>query len=610
MEKNQIRNFAIIAHIDHGKSTLADRLLEITGTIPKNKLREQFLDQNPISRERGITIKLAPVRMTYYLPEYLRKIFNFDLPASSRFSAEKCILNLIDTPGHVDFTYEVSRSLACCEGAILLVDATQGVQAQTLSHGKLAQKLGLTLLPVINKIDSPLAQVEETKKQLEQIFGFTQEEILSISAKTGAGVQTLLLQLIEKIPPPAETVDQPTSALVFDCTYDNFSGVIAYVRLFSQGVKKGDNLYFLSNNAQMVSRKVGVFTPQPQETESLDCGQVGFIATGLKDISLCQPGDTIGKKGEKTIAFPGFNPPKPVIFIGLYPINNDDFPKVINAVKKLKLNDSSLTYSEEYSQGLGRGLRLGFLGLLHAEIVKERLEREFGLELFFGKADVAYEVLLENNKTLVIKNASQIPEVFLQIKQPYVHATIFVPGNFLSPVLKLCQQNNLPIEQVKYLSQTLELELELPLSALLGDFFSQLKTVSSGYASLDYEFVGYKAFNGVKMDIILNGKPTDVLCQIVEKNQAEKIGKEIVERLKEVIPRQQYNVVIQATIGSHVTARSEIPAFRKDVIAKLYGGDRTRKDKLLEAQKKGKKRLKMVGSVQLPQEVFFSLWKK
>lgn len=591
MVKNQIRNFAIIAHIDHGKSTLADRVLELTGTILAGQHREQFLDQNPISREHGITIKLAPVRLNYQL------------------NSNSYELNLIDTPGHVDFSYEVSRSLACCEGAVLLVDATQGVQAQTLAHGKLAQNLGLTLIPVVNKIDSPLAQIEETKKQIKQIFGFSEKEILCISAKTGAGVKQLLQHLIEKIPPPDNFPHQPFRALVFDCVYDNFQGVIVYVRIFSGEIKKGDNLVFLGSNAQIITRTVGVFSPKPQETQNISCGQVGFIATGLKDINLSQVGDTLAKKGEKTVAFAGFNPLKPMVFIGLYPVNNDDFPKVINAVKKLKLNDSSLTFSEEYSQALGRGLRLGFLGLLHAEIVKERLEKEFGLELFFGRADVAYEVVV-NNKTIMVKNASQLPEIFTEIKQPYVKATIFVPTTYLGAILKLCQQKNLVANQTNYLSQTLELELELPLVELLGDFFSQLKSATSGYASLDYEFIGFKKFDGVKMDILLNGKSTDVLSQIVEKGQAEKVGKELVERLKNVISPQLFKIVVQASIGKHIVARSEIPALKKDVTAKLYGGDRTRKDKLLEAQKKGKKRMKMVGSVQLPQEAFFSLWQK
>ncbi|MCL5675623.1 MAG: translation elongation factor 4 [Patescibacteria group bacterium] len=592
MEKNPIRNFAIIAHIDHGKSTLADRILEITGAINASGHLDQFLDQNPISRERGITIKLAPIRLNYAL------------------NGAFYTLNLIDTPGHVDFSYEVSRSLACCEGAILLVDATKGIQAQTLSHGKLAQKLGLTLIPVVNKIDSPLAQINQTKKQIYQIFKLAEKDILEISAKTGAGVKQLLEEVIIKIPPPKPLADEPFKALVFDSVYDNFSGVMTYLRIFSGQVKKDDRLTFLNSKTSIAVRKVGIFNPSPCETELLEAGQVGFVATGLKDISLCRVGDTLGKTGQKTTAFPGFNPPKPMVYAGLYPVNNNDFPKALEAVKKLALNDSSLTFSEEYSQALGRGLRLGFLGLLHAEIVKERLEREFSLELFFGKADVAYEVVSENNKILTVQTAGQIPQSFKEIRQPYILATIFVPENYFNNVLKLCQQNSFSINQVNYLSQTLELELTIPLSALLGDFFSQLKSVTSGFASLDYSFMGYKPFNGAKMDVLLNNQPKDVLSQVVEKDKAEMLGRQIAERLKNVIPRQQYKIVIQTALGSHILARAEIPPFRKDVLAHLYGGDRTRKDKLLEAQKKGKKRMKLVGQVELPQEAFVSLWQK
>jgi GTP-binding protein LepA len=584
-----IRNFSIIAHIDHGKSTLADRFLEITETVPKDKLSPQYLDQLELERERGITIKLAPVTMNYHEVE----------------------LNLIDTPGHADFSYEVSRSLSCVEGAILLVDATKGIEAQTLSHLLLAEEQRLKIIPVLNKIDLPEARVDEVKKQLVETLEFKEEEVLKVSAKTGEGVEELLNAVIENMPPPKESAEKGLRALIFDSVYDQFKGAIAYVRIFDGEVKSGEQIKFLANGERTQALPVGYFAPQFKESSSLEPGQIGWIATGFKEVSKVSVGDTITHLNEEVEPLPGYRQSKPMVFAGLFPVERNDFPKLKEALEKLKLNDASLTWLPENSPALGFGVRAGFLGLLHMEIVQERLERESGLNLIISAPTVPYKVIKTNGEEAIISNPQELPPVAntKEISEPWTKATIVTYQKYLGLITQLLHTHRGQVSNIEYLGDKIKISLELPLAEIISRFHDQLKTVSSGFASLDYEFSEYRPAELVKLEILIAKEPVDALSQVVVKEKAFRTGKLLIEKMKEVIPRQQFEVSLQAAIGAKIIAAERIPPFRKDVIAKLYGGDRTRKDKLLEKQKEGKKRMKMVGKVLIPQEAFLSALK-
>lgn len=578
MSFKNIRNFAIIAHIDHGKSTLADRFLEITDTISKDKLKEQFLDQNPISRERGITIKLAPVRMKY------------------RFGNEDFVLDLIDTPGHMDFSYEVSRTLAACEGAILLVDATKGIQAQTVAHYQAAKKENLVLIPAINKIDLPTADVEETKKDLMEMFGFRQEEIFLISAKTGENVEKLLKAIIEKIPPPKANENAPLRALVFDAVFDEHRGVVIFTKLFNGRVKKHDKVEFIQSKTKVDVSEVGFFSPFLAPKEELTAGEIGYIVTGIKDIRKTRVGDTItiqnskGKNQNSDVqALPGYAMPKPMVFFGVYPKSSNEYVHLRESLNKLSLNDGSLTVSNEYSAFLGSGFRVGFLGLLHAEIVKERLSKEGGVDPLLTMPRVLYRK--EGDKML----------------EPYMNLTIFVPSNYVGSVMTVAQNKKGNLLDISYHKNNAVMKYEMPYSMFIRGLSSELKSVSQGFASLDYEITGYKEANLIKMDILINDNIIDVLSELVYKDEQEFVAREKVDKLKENLSKQQFKQVIQAKVAGKILARSEISPFRKDVLAKMSGGDRTRKDKLLEAQKKGKSKLINVSKVEIPQKALLSM---
>lgn len=573
MNQDHIRNFAIIAHIDHGKSTLSDRFLEITNTVSKDKLQEQFLDQNVISRKRGITIKLAPVRMDYTL------------------NAKHYTLNLIDTPGHVDFSYEVSRTLAACEGAVLLVDATQGIQAQTVAHYQVAKKEGLVMIPVLNKIDLPNAQTDAVVKELMD-FGFAKEEILFISAKTGENVQQLLETIIEKIPPPKGRVDAPLRALIFDAVYDEYRGVIAYVRIVDGKVRKGEQIQFYQNSLKTNLVEVGVFTPFLKETEGLATGEIGYLAGGIKDIRQSRVGDTITSAESQPVGFeplPGYKTPLPMVFFGMYPTTSDDYLDLKEALGKLSLNDTSLTYTDEYSAYLGSGFRVGFLGLLHADIVKERLKQEFGLDLLLTMPQVLYEQRGE------------------EMYEPYMLLNVYVPSDYVGNVMSVCQKKKGTLLDMQYHEAFVVLSYEMPYSMFIRGLAGEIKSVTAGYGSIDYELSDYQAADLVKLEIMINSNPIDVLSELVYKDEANYVAREKAEKLKESLDRQQFRQIIQATVNNQIVAREEISPFRKDVLQKMSGGDRTRKDKLLEAQKKGKKRMKVAGKVALSQEALFSM---
>lgn len=568
---NHIRNFAIIAHIDHGKSTLSDRLLEFTHTIAKDKLQEQFLDQNVISRKRGITIKLAPVRMNYNL------------------KGESYQLNLIDTPGHVDFSYEVSRTLAACEGAVLLVDATQGIQAQTVAHYQVAKREGLKMIPVLNKIDLPNAMTESVVKELEA-FGFTRDEILFISAKTGENVDTLLEWIVAKIPPPTGDADAPLRALIFDAVYDEYRGVIAYVRIIDGKVKTGDQIQFYQNRLKTTVVENGMFTPFLKETPELTTGEIGYIAGGIKDIRQARVGDTVIAEGSNVEALPGYVTPKPMVFFGMYPKSSDDFVHLREALGKLELNDTALTYTDEYSAYLGSGFRVGFLGLLHADIVKERLMQEFNLDLLLTMPQVLYETREDS-----------------EIYEPYMLLNVYVPADYVGNVMTVCQKKKGFLLDMQYHEAYAVLSYEMPYSMFIRGLDGEIKSVTAGFGSIDYELTDYKKADLVKLDILINTNPIDVLSELVYKDEANYVARQKAEKLKESLDRQQFRQIIQATVNNNIVAREEIPPFRKDVLAKMSGGDRTRKDKLLEAQKKGKKRMIQQGKVALPQSALFSM---
>ncbi len=585
-----IRNFAILAHIDHGKSTLADRFLEITKTVPKGKLTEQYLDRMDLERERGITIKLAPVSMEW----------------------KGTRLNLIDTPGHVDFSYEVARSLSAVEGAIFLVDATQGIEAQTLSNYILAKEQGLKIIPVVNKIDLPNAQVESIQKSMAETFGFSEGDVLLVSAKEGKGVEQLLDKVIKTIPPPIGYLDKPIKALIFDSTYDSFKGVIAYVRVFDGKLKKGEKIRLIGAGEEEEPTEVGCFTPEQTKKEEIQAGEIGYIATGIKEVQKVTVGDTITSALNPTSeALVGYKPFKSMVFAGIFPVVRDEFPRLKEALEKLKLNDAALVFDPENSPALGFGVRAGFLGLLHLEVVQERLEREFNLELIMTSPTVGYKVLLTDSREIMVSSPAKLPEQtkIKEIREPWVSSSIITLKQYVGSINQLLHKKRGTVEDMKYFSDKVKISARLPLAEIVSDFYDRLKTMSSGFASFDWDLSEYKAIEAVKLEILVAKESVDALSQIIPKEKAFQVGKDLVRKLKEVIPRQQFEISLQAAIGGKIIAAEKIPPFRKDVTAKLYGGDRTRKDKLLDKQKKGKYRMKRVGKVDIPQEAFLSVLK-
>ena len=587
MNINKIRNFSIIAHIDHGKSTLADRLLERTGAISDREKKDQLLDSMDLERERGITIKLNAVQLNY----------------------KDYTLHLIDTPGHVDFTYEVSRSLAACEGAILVVDATQGVEAQTIANLYLALSHDLTIIPVINKIDLPNADIDRVKKEIVDNLGFNESEILLVSAKNGIGIDELLDAIVDRMPAPTST-DNELQALIFDSIFDSYKGVIIYTRIFNGSVSVGDKIKMLATNATYEVVEVGVNTPSIKPKQSLSAGEVGYITASIKSISDVKVGDTITHEKEEVSPLIGYKEIKPMVFCGLYPIDSKKYLELKEALLKLKLNDASLNYEPETSKALGFGFRCGFLGMLHMDVIEERIEREFNIDLIATSPSVVYEVTLTDGSVVMVENPTKMPDrtVIKDVKEPYIKTNIFVPTEYVGPVMELCQEKRGTFINMDYIDSTrVNIHYEIPLSEIVYDFFDKLKSFTKGYASFDYDLVGYKSSNLVKMDILLNGEVVDALSTIVHKDFAYKRGKVVVENLKKIIPRQMFEVPIQACIGNKAIARADIKAMRKNVLAKCYGGDITRKRKLLEKQKEGKKRMKIVGSVEIPQEAFLSV---
>ena len=585
------RAFAVISHIDHGKSTLSDRLLQLTGTVSDRDMRDQFLDRMDLERERGITIKAAAVRMQYEHPK-----------------GETYELNLIDTPGHVDFGYEVSRSLAACEGVLLLVDAAQGIEAQTLTNLYLAVDAGLEIIPVLNKIDLPAAQPDKYGQEIASLLGISVDDVQRISAKTGDGVPELLVTIVEKIPPPKGDPDAPLRALVFDSVYDSYRGVIAYLRVVDGALESRQPIRFMAAALDADADEIGVMSPEPNPVQTLDTGEVGYLIAGVKDVSLAKVGDTVtSKAAPATEPLPGYREPKPMVFAGIYPMNGDEFPLLRDALDKLKLNDAALVFEPESSGALGFGFRCGFLGLLHMEIVRERLEREFDLELIATAPSVGYEIELTDGTRQVVRNPSDMPDpgVIEQVNEPYVSAMVVAPTEYVGTIMQLCQERRGQLKEMHYLStERVEIRYHMPLGEIIFDFFDQLKSKTKGYASLDYEPVGMREADLVRVDILLNQQPVDAFSTIVHRSKAYQYGKTMTERLRKLIPRQLFDVPIQAAIGSRVIARETVKAKRKDVLAKCYGGDVTRKRKLLERQKEGKKRMKQIGSVEVPQSAF------
>ncbi len=593
MSLDLIRNFSIIAHIDHGKSTLADRLLELTGSMDPRKAVDQMLDSMDLERERGITIKAHSVRLLYRARD-----------------GRTYTLNLIDTPGHVDFSYEVSRSLAACDGAILVVDAAQGVEAQTLANYYLALESDLTIVPVINKIDLPQADVEGTKRQLADVLGLDPDEALLISAKAGTGVEELLEAVVRRIPPPKGDPAAPLKALVFDSFYDSYQGVVVYVRVLDGRVTAGTRILLMSNGKVYEVQQVGVFTPRMLKVDELTAGQVGFLTAGIKRVADSRVGETITEAANPTaVALPGFREAKPMVFSGLYPLEDTEYQALRDALEKLRLNDSAFTFEPESSIALGFGFRCGFLGLLHLEIIQERLEREFGLGLIATAPSVRYRVVSIEKETIEIDNPAKLPPVgnIEELQEPYVRGSIFLPTEFMGAVYKLAQDARGEHKAVEHIGKRVHLTFDFPLAEVIVDFYDKLKSLSRGYASFDYDFLEFRASDLVKLDILLNGDPVDALSVIVHRDKAYERGKMLAEKLKAVIPRQMFEVVIQAAIGSRVIARETVRPLRKNVTAKCYGGDITRKRKLLERQKEGKKRMKQIGRVEIPQEAFLTV---
>lgn len=589
MDNTKIRNFSIIAHIDHGKSTLADRILEYTGAIDKRQMKDQLLDSMDIERERGITIKLNAVRLNY----------------------NGYILNLIDTPGHVDFSYEVSRSLAACEGAVLVVDATQGIEAQTLANVYLALENNLEIIPVINKIDLPSADIPKVERELYDTFGFKSEEIIKVSAKTGAGIPELVSAIIERIPAPEDKKDDKLKCLIFDSYFDSYRGVVILVRVMSGTLTKKTKIRMMSSGISYDVVSLGYHTPFEKEVDSLSAGEVGFITGSIKSLESVKVGDTITDDNNPAEdILPGYKPMKPMVYCGIYPIESNKYPNLKEAIEKLKLNDASLTFEPESSSTLGFGFRMGFLGLLHLEIISERIEREFNIDIIATTPSVNYEINLTDGSTIYIDNPSMMPDKvkIKEIKEPYIFTNILVPTEYIGPIMELCQDKRGIYKSTDYIDKTrVNIHYELPLSEIVYDFFDRLKSSTKGFASFDYEVIGYKASDLVKMDVLLNGEVVDALSLIVHKDFAYDRGRRMVDNLKNIIPRQMFEVPVQAVIGSKVIARSDIKAMRKDVLAKCYGGDITRKRKLLDKQKEGKKKMKTIGKVEIPSEAFLSI---
>ena len=589
MDNTKIRNFSIIAHIDHGKSTLADRILEYTGAIDKRQMKDQLLDSMDIERERGITIKLNAVRLNY----------------------NGYILNLIDTPGHVDFSYEVSRSLAACEGAVLVVDATQGIEAQTLANVYLALENNLEIIPVINKIDLPSADIPKVERELYDTFGFKSEEIIKVSAKTGAGIPELVSAIIERIPAPEDKKDDKLKCLIFDSYFDSYRGVVILVRVMSGTLIKKTKIRMMSSGISYDVVSLGYHTPFEKEVDSLSAGEVGFITGSIKSLESVKVGDTITDDNNPAEdILPGYKPMKPMVYCGIYPIESNKYPNLKEAIEKLKLNDASLTFEPESSSTLGFGFRMGFLGLLHLEIISERIEREFNIDIIATTPSVNYEINLTDGSTIYIDNPSMMPDKvkIKEIKEPYIFTNILVPTEYIGPIMELCQDKRGIYKSTDYIDKTrVNIHYELPLSEIVYDFFDRLKSSTKGFASFDYEVIGYKASDLVKMDVLLNGEVVDALSLIVHKDFAYTRGRKMVDNLKNIIPRQLFEVPVQAVIGSKVIARSDIKAMRKDILAKCYGGDITRKRKLLDKQKEGKKKMKTIGKVEIPSEAFLSI---
>ncbi len=596
MKMNAIRNFCIIAHVDHGKSTLADRMLQLTGTISDRDMTEQVLDSMELEREKGVTIKASAVRMNYAAQD-----------------GQSYELNLIDTPGHVDFGYEVSRALYACEGALLVVDATQGIEAQTLANLYQALDADLEIIPVINKIDLPSAQPDEVAEDIVSLLGGDPDEVLRVSAKAGTNVEAVLETIVRDVPPPHGDAEAPLKALVFDSHYDSYKGVIAYVRVFDGEIQAGDVLKMMSTDAQVRPVEIGVFAPNMRPVEVLRTGDVGYVATGLKTVHECRVGDTITNAAHPAeTPLPGYRMPKPMVFAGIYPVAAEDYDDLRDALEKLQLNDAALFYQPETSQALGFGFRAGFLGLFHMEIVQERLEREYGLDVLFTAPSVEYEVLLRSGETIRIDSPVALPDEgeIEEIREPWMHLEIFTPTDFYGPVMELVTKRRGTFVNQEYPApHRVQLNFLIPLSEIIVDFFDDLKSRTRGYASMDYRFAEYRADDLVKLEVLVNGEPVDALATIVHRDDAYRKGTALISRLKRVIPRQLFEVAIQAAAGGRVISRANVKALRKDVLAKCYGGDVTRKKKLLEKQKRGKKRMKMVGNVEIPQAAFMTVLK-
>lgn len=592
-----IRNFSIIAHIDHGKSTLADRILEITETVSRREMLDQFLDDMELERERGITIKAHSVRVLY----------------NSKSDGRQYIFNLIDTPGHVDFSYEVSRSLAACEGAILVVDATQGIQAQTLANVYLAINNNLEIIPVINKIDLKSARIDEVTMELGSVLGVKEEKILKVSAKTGYGIEEIMERIVTDVPHPDGDPEGPLQALIFDSHYDSYRGIVVLIRVVNGSINKGTKIKFMVENLTSEVEEVGIFGPDMIEKEILTAGEVGYIITGIKEVGNIMVGDTItALKNPAEKSLPGYKKPKPMVYSGLFPIEGGDYENLRDALGKLSLNDSSLDFVPEVSSALGFGFRCGFLGLLHMEIVRERLEREYGSKILTSAPNVAYRITKSDNSVIEVKRPSDFPvqEKILKIEEPYVEATIITPKDYIGDIMKLANQKRGNFKNMQYISpERVEIKYAIPLSEIIVDFFNLLKSITSGFASLDYELLEYKLSDLVKLDILVAGEKVDELSIIIHKEKAHQMGREITQRLRKLIPRQNFEVSIQAAIGKRVIAKERIAPYRKDVTAGLYGGDITRKRKVLEKQKSGKKKMKRIGKVEIPQEAFMSFYK-
>ena len=593
-KQKRIRNFSIIAHIDHGKSTLADRILELTGAIDKQTLKEQVLDKMDLEKERGITIKLNAIEINY-----------------KSESGEEYILNLIDTPGHVDFTYEVSRSLAACEGAILVIDATQGIQAQTMAHLYLALENNLEIIPVVNKIDLPNANPEKVLKEIEEVIGIDSNDAIAVSAKTGAGVNAIIEKIVRTIPAPAGDFSAPLQALIFDSYYDQYRGVVPLVRIVNGTVKKGDVIHMMSTGAEYEVLEVGVYRPLATKRDHLIAGEVGYLVASIKDVKDIRVGDTIthaGRKADKPL--PGYRKLTPMVYCGFFPMDTTRYEELKEALEKISLNDASLVYEPENSHALGFGFRIGFLGLLHMDIISERIRREFGIDLIATAPSVIYKVKLTNGEVIEVDNPAKMPEAIMiqEIEEPFVKTTVMLPSEYVGPVMQICQNKRAIFHNMSYIDPTrVSLVYDMPLAEIIIDFFDRLKSSTKGYASFDYHFSQYRPSKLVRLDILLNGEKVDALSVIVHKDDAYRRGRAIVEKLKEQIPRHLFEIPIQAAIGARIIARSTIKALRKNVLAKCYGGDVSRKKKLLEKQKEGKKRMRAIGNVEIPQSAFLAV---